>query len=923
MVDIVLRTTKGGPLTYLEVDGNFTNLKTAVEAIQSGGTAVQIKTDDNNILTYNDAKLYVSGDVAAEYAGVVNFNTIIQPESFVTPVYDYGDSIRVGNSVFKKIYRADDMSKFAYLLDRRVKLKATSVNLSNVNNGTTTEKTIGTIKIPGDSLRLSKRAKVSVTITSADYLSNFEFSVGMHPYIRPYRKVKKTISSVSATSKTLTMEFYVNVTHAGAVEFSDDGSATAPSSYPSTANKIFYVNTLANVELTIYAKWNASVTIPNNNIQALDAYVELVPIDKFQNHAGVTYREASDQPYPSDDIINKPLTDKIAVKYPVSVYNYNTTGNSTSGTINAQGVAGSDLITLYSVTGIKVGMYGAITTHTPTFNGDPTPSAPIDSVKTINYLGQGNRVIEVLPLTNQVRMKFPVKTSFAQRGRETSGLIYGMSFYEDTITLNARFLQADVGTRKGYITNLTMAGSDTKAVAYPDKIGIFRISQDDPIRLWKSSNVVAYNPWLFAVPSSQVINFGESIVAQWYMKTPAGLTDAAAASNYDRNSIILTEDGRYSIESINTRVGNDNVITTSRSLVTDLNGYSYYDILGNDDAKENGASFGTRCDGAGLLRGIIRNSDMATVPVTANIETETEAQIDANIELASNAIKHAIPMVMAGAQMKGYQYSAAQTPESAATYKSFKSQHDSDLPIIAAGGTGYALGDALEIVGGTFVQPMVVTVTSVDSGGAVNGIFVSNTGQYEVAPTGVSALATTNISNPSATGCIINCINGGTSITSDSTAFPNMSQRNVRTYPAICVDNGWNARYNGTVPVGAWFTVAPNKTVAEIKADWKQRRISNPTDFGSSYEFLAIYMAAKKYGAFVCDIAGQTHIIMVGESLIPSIQWGKATGNNNGDHRNCNTLKFGLFYIHNITRDKVIGGTPFSDPVNELYSLNG
>jgi len=55
--------------------------------------------------------------------------------------------------------------------------------------------------------------------------------------------------------------------------------------------------------------------------------------------------------------------------------------------------------------------------------------------------------------------------------------------------------------------------------------------------------------------------------------------------------------------------------------------------------------------------------------------------------------------------------------------------------VVAAGGTGYTVGDVLTAVGGIFTIPVEVTVSTVALGGIVTGVSISNTGRYTTAPT--------------------------------------------------------------------------------------------------------------------------------------------------------------------------------------------
>lgn len=53
---------------------------------------------------------------------------------------------------------------------------------------------------------------------------------------------------------------------------------------------------------------------------------------------------------------------------------------------------------------------------------------------------------------------------------------------------------------------------------------------------------------------------------------------------------------------------------------------------------------------------------------------------------------------------------------------------------IVSGGTGYAVGNTLTVVGGAFAVPTQLTVSTISAGGVITGVQVSNTGQYVETP---------------------------------------------------------------------------------------------------------------------------------------------------------------------------------------------
>lgn len=63
---------------------------------------------------------------------------------------------------------------------------------------------------------------------------------------------------------------------------------------------------------------------------------------------------------------------------------------------------------------------------------------------------------------------------------------------------------------------------------------------------------------------------------------------------------------------------------------------------------------------------------------------------------------------------------------------------------LVSGGAGYAVNDKLAFSGGTYTQPLILIVDTVDGGGAILTYTIRNTGQYTVTPTNpISASDTT------------------------------------------------------------------------------------------------------------------------------------------------------------------------------------
>jgi subtilisin-like proprotein convertase family protein len=81
---------------------------------------------------------------------------------------------------------------------------------------------------------------------------------------------------------------------------------------------------------------------------------------------------------------------------------------------------------------------------------------------------------------------------------------------------------------------------------------------------------------------------------------------------------------------------------------------------------------------------------------------------------------------------------------------------------VTAGGSGYAVGDILTVLGGTFTTVAQLMVTAVDANGAVTGITVAQGGAYSVLPN--NSVSVTDVTTPTATGATFALTAGGLNI---------------------------------------------------------------------------------------------------------------------------------------------------------------
>lgn len=885
---------------------------------------VKLSDAAGNGITYDNVGLYVSKSDIGSYVGIDTFEYIIQPQNYATPVSAQGDRLIVGGKQFRKVYVGNtDETMFAYVLQKQETITCTNQSYTNANNATSGPVKIGSLVIPGDSLRWSSSAKITITVNLSGTVADTDLALGFSTLRNSttYRVVKN--SPIGTSGSSVTMELLVTPLYATKLSLAQVQSSTAPTSYPYSSQRIS-VNLLSGVEFPIYFTFKTPVGTPTVSVTSMTASIVISPPKLFQQQAGTSYRKAYNQPFTAADPYNQPLNSKVVVQPPVYTHNPASSGSNTSGTANAIGSAGSTTVTLYTTAGLKVGMRPCIVSVYDSVNAQPTKSVFTNALLTYQTFGADCRIASINSGT-QITLTQPLVIALSQRGIESWGEIHGVAFFNSSETMDLRCGHDPNSTQIHPITGTTKTSYQSTAWALG--LPVYRVQATDPIALWRPNTCLTPNGYLWKVdPTTTTSTGGEVITSNaFYMKTPVAMTntDIAKRNNTDNDIIIVTEDGRYSIEAIGCQFSSGvQEWHMARLSVMDLNGTSVPYSLSSPEFIPTGDTQGIRAYGGGFLGGMVRAAELAILPDSSNT-TETSAQIDANIAIAMNAIPHALAMLCSTTEEISVNYCPNPAVQGTRTnFYSYVSQYEKHIPAISAAGTGYAVGDVL-YVGGVnptdCTSPMRCTVTTVNGSGGVTGIFVSATGQYKVRPADASALATST--SGSGTGCVLNALaSPDTTITTTSLAFPTFNQANAYQYPAIITDSAWNTQAAGCVPMGAWATLDQTRDLA---AECKANRLSNPSALGNSYEMLAIRAAIQKYGIFNCDTSINSMVLVVGENTIPTAKWQFVTGDTgNGTMANLRSLKNELLLIDNVTpTGKGIGGTPKVSPILDLYPI--
>lgn len=883
---------------------------------------IQLKDSSGNPVSVNGIGLFADLADIAGYVGIDTFEKVVQPETYATPCQEFGDELLVGNKVFKRVYAekgSPDM--WAYVHNRPLTVSSENMVVTGVDNTSISAKLLGTVSIPGDAARWGENTIVTVSVQADAPLTEASIILGMSTLrTSAMSKVEKKI--VDGSSAVLE----VKLTPIGAtkVKIEAVNDFTAPTTYP-TISHVADINLLGNVEFPVSFRFGGTAqATPTISLIGASASVKVQPPSSYQYDDVKSYRKAYEQPFKADDMWNMPIKDDIVVGRIGQSLNWATTGNKTSGSINASGIAGSDLIDVYSTEDMRVGEHVAFTEvygpKSAIANGNTTI---VKATATIAALGHGCQITEITSPT-QIRVSQPVLTSFIRRGIEPWGAIYTLSSFSSAETLIARSGQLAGDMTKNPVTGIKKTGS--KAIAYPSSVIVERIRSTDPIREWKFGKVLAWNGWIFKILQGTGAEAGNEayIGGTFLMKTPSILTEAylPSMSNADRNVVLITECGRYAIEHIYVR--RDEVTlkyVTSRSTVTDLYSHSVSDILSRLELVNTGNTDGTRAYGGGLVGGIITDRELKSCP-DSNATGETDEQIAANITQAMNAIPHAVAMVLASGQLKSNNY----CPDPAnqgwkVAFKAYKSQLSDYKPVVKIAGAGYKTGDVLYVVGGTGPVPMRLAVTGVDANGGVMDVFVTQTGQYKTLPADAGNLETT--SSGAGIGCLLDVLSITTAPlqTTINQAFPNIGVGQLINYPATIVDGGWSGEYSGTIPMGSMFTIAKDRNLV---TEWAAKRKTTPTAAGSSYEFLALMAAIQKYGAFCIDITRDTHAIAVVARNVDPERFKKMHGDTGSyTYPNLQSVKNSLLYVENVTpQGKGVSGALRAPMALDLFPIN-
>lgn len=814
-------------------------------------------------LPFNTAFDYrATGTVATNTSGTLTittnivtvvFETAVIPETYVTPVRDFGPLVTVQGFPFKRHDSA--LGLFQYLPLHELTVPAV-VNLAGLDNSTTNEHNFGCIKIPGDALYTAKNSRLHVTLTAdgplpAGVLSaNFSATRTSANY--------RSGQAFAGGANTATLEIDIASYGMMMIKLKKVADATAPTFLPAQ-DGILDCNTVGDVEFPLYLRFNAAATPATVHITAIDAHVTITPPDAVPVDPNVTYRDPRKQPFVSDDDWNTPLLDNVLTA--AVVFSGDLTGNTVSGT----GTAGSDTITVFSTAGIRKGMVPSIGGTKPTTSQYGTPEYDLDNLATINAFGVGNTVKAVLNAT-QVQLTNPVANAFTVQGREYYNFVHGVFFM---VAQQANLLTFQNGGQyytPGALTGTSKpdSGVTYNANPYWGKIQVHSVADTDPLQPWQS-NASSQNAYFMHRDGQYSANYGETFndfpMAGRTPQTGAGewLSDDGHITNGngDGNIALMMENGRYANQHYYGRRTNPPLFTSARCISMDMCGRSIHNQLTRWEGMIEGYSHGTRAYGGDFLGGLLRGWEFDDIPDSFG-PMETEAEIRAKCAALQGRIKHKIAFNLCNNQQKSPDYALIADSKARIPFKSYISQYTRYNPVIANGGSGYVPGEVTEIVGGSPLVPMRYKVETIGANGAVTSGFVVDTGQYHDI-NGLNAAALATSSYGAGVGLVLNALTTqATDITTTALAFPNTVNSVNGVYPATSQDGGYAGSYCGTIADGSLYAIPKSLDLVSMVVD---ARLHYRDHYTFTYAAFVIADGLQNYGGRCVDTAYFSFIV--------------------------------------------------------------
>ncbi|GBL02924.1 immunoglobulin-like domain-containing protein [Glaciecola sp. KUL10] len=795
---------------------------------------------------------YTNEQGASAERVTITYTVVEVPTITSTGVYnfveEYGaETITVDGYTLKRFDSADGET-FGYGFENDVTVSATSLNL--IDNTELDPVQIARIETPFDSLSLCKKATVSVEVTTDIEVENSQIQVAFGDF---RNEVKQRVLK-DTNGLTTRLEFDIFPLHDSMIRMENSGNGYDADRFMDGDSKFFEIGLSANIDLLVFFKFGANDVVAN--ITNIDASMVIGKSIFGEDGKFLRGKDSFDvTPYRLDDPVNKGLPENPVISEPV--FTYDIANKNASHLIT---VAGDDWVQVASVTGVKIGhlcVIGRVSHNNgATFNDiSLTPVSSYDQVRTRDNIGTARYVAEVDSVNNRIRMSAPAIASYdsiADDGVDYADRLYSL------ICCSAEYASLAIGGNDAEDWRFSPVNGITKrrvnAVDYGNHTGYYRVDNVKADVTIGFNYMIPQNNFHTDYSNGERIDYGERVAnATFALPTPidfTGLDDGP--NNADDNHILMLPSKRHAVHTYLTKpVGHDgvNYITCSRIVSHDLSQWSVSPAVYRPD-KERGLTNSPRASGFSAAC-MVRKEELDECLYTG-IES---ADIQGDLDRAETAIPHAIMGYATADQFMAHDF-LTDLDDQTSKENYYLHQMFNQFPVIVNGGSGYTVGDTLELTCTNRLDThsaTVYAVEAVDSNGAITKAFTTRNGQHKTDPSNANHVP--HSTSGTGTGAAFNTV--GLFNKDDH------SIGNVLSYPAAAADSGFEDAYAGSIPMGAVFTIPQNW---DLRAEWERGIAEDISRNGKitqkwSYEFYAVCCAVQKYGLIFCDAGSFTPII--------------------------------------------------------------
>lgn len=834
---------------------------------------------------YTDAN-GVEADPITVTVEVVERPTITDTGPF-SMVQEYGEEYITVDGYELKRFDSPDGETWSYGFENDTIVHGSDIQ--KPSNETTNTVEVARIKIPFDSLARCTSTTVRVDLQTDNFVAGSRVEVSFGEY-RNYSKHRIT---KDAQSQRTVMEFEIKPFHDSSFRVYGLGNGKDPDKYFAGGNTHdWHLST--DTFLIVYFKFGD--VSPAANVLSVNAQARVGKARFFDD--GEHFLSGKDHlnltPFRLDDPVNKGAPKNI-----VSASRFHTDDKTDPYAIHFSITEGSEWVDVADASGIEVGTIPCITRVSSQTKGGSmlhsVRAGEAETALTKSTLGNAQYIAEVDKANNRFRMTRPAESTYDS---SIEGVDYEQRYYCIT-TAHPEIITLMFGSEKDSWRESPINGtdkSDSRNTSYASKTVFTELENGDPLLDFKFSFILPQNNFIapFEGEDFEAVNYGERLVeGEWQMPMPEGWdADESTTNNNDTNYVFILPNKSYSLHTYRTEPKNaEGVVTCSRLTGHDLSQWSVAQIQWREDSA-TGRTNSSRASGFNATN-IIRMAHLEKITVRGF----TEADIDADMDVAENAIPHGLTGYLSASQVQGAFFledlndTTVETP--------YFMHHPYNFPAkIVNGGTGYARGDIIELTAPDRMDshtPTVYAVEAVGSSGDIQKVIVTRNGQHKVDPS--SANQTQYRTSGVGVGAVFDTTD---MYTQDHTAI------NLTSYPAALADGAWSSSYGGAIPMGGVMTIDPS---IDLRAEWKAAIMKSIAEGDGipnrlSYEFYAMCCAIKKYGWIPCDIAGNTFpAINVEHTIMKSARKDRVIDSpgTSYSYSNARRLRSLLTPVHNFT----------------------